>query len=187
MEMGAQAVAGGIVKVFGSLLIGCTIALSYARGAAATEVGRGRNFGLGVAFGSPTSIVGKYFVGGGNAFDFGLGFWRYGWRRCYDRGPDRICDGGSAFDLLSLNADYLWQESIVRGASANLDWHIGAGGRVWIGDGDFAAAARMPLGLDLTFRKPSFLEVFIEIAPALYIVPVIDLDLEAFLGVRFYF
>ena len=156
------------------------------RVAGATEVGRGRNFGLGVAVGSPTSIVGKYFVGGGNAWDFGLGFWRYGWRDC---GPDdnRFCDGGRAFDLISLNADYLWQDSIVRGTGANLDWHIGAGGRVWIGDGDFAAAARMPVGLDLTFRKPSFLEVFLEIAPALYIVPPLNLDIEAFLGVRFYF
>ena len=34
---------------------------------------------------------------------------------------------------------------------------------------------------------PSFLEVFLEIAPAMYIVPGLYLDLEAFLGVRFYF
>lgn len=156
--------------------------------ASATEVGRGRNFGLGVAFGSPTSIVAKYFVGGGNAFDFGIGFWRYGWRRCYRWGDDRFCDyDGGAFDLVSLNADYLWQDALVHGTGASLDWHIGAGGRVWLGDGDFAAAARMPVGLDLTFRKPSFLEVFLEIAPALYIIPPIDLDLEAHLGVRFYF
>jgi hypothetical protein len=45
----------------------------------------------------------------------------------------------------------------------------------------------MPLGLDLGFRKPDFLEVFVEIAPAMYIVPGLDLDIEAFLGVRFYF
>jgi hypothetical protein len=45
----------------------------------------------------------------------------------------------------------------------------------------------MPVGLDLGFRKPSFLEVFLELAPAVYIVPGVYLDLEAFLGVRFYF
>ena len=161
--------------------------LAQATPASATEVGRGRNFGIGAAFGNPTSLVAKYFVGGGNALDFGLGFWSYGWG-CTRRGDGpRVCDGYDAFDLLTLNVDYLWQDGIVGGSSATLDWHIGAGGRVWVGDGTFAAAARMPVGLDLTFRKPSFLEVFLELAPALYIVPGIDLELEAALGVRFYF
>jgi hypothetical protein len=148
-------------------------------------VGRGRDFGLGVAFGSPTSIVGKYFVGRGNALDFGLGFWSYGWR-CSGSNERRFCDD-RAFDLISINADYLWQENLVSGTGATLDWHIGGGGRVWIGDGDFAVAARMPIGLDLTFRRPDFLELFLELAPAMYIVPGLDLDIEAFLGVRFYF
>lgn len=150
--------------------------------ASATEVGRGRDLGLGVAFGSPTSLVGKVFTGRGNAIDFGFGFWSYGWH-CNERG---LC-GGRTFDIVTLNADYLWQEPLVAGTGANLDWHIGAGGRVWLGGDDFAAAARMPLGIDLTFRRPSFLEVFLEIAPAVYVVPGLYLDLEAFLGVRLYF
>jgi hypothetical protein len=45
----------------------------------------------------------------------------------------------------------------------------------------------MPVGVDLMFRKPDFLEVFLELAPALYLVPGVGLDIEAFLGVRFYF
>lgn len=153
--------------------------------AEATQVGRGRDFGLGFAFGSPTSIVAKYFVGRGNAWDFGLGFWRYGWR-CNGPANRRFCDRNNAFDLITFNVDYLWQDNLITG-SAQLDWHIGGGGRIWAGDGSFAAAARMPLGLDLSFRKPDFLEVFVEIAPAMYIVPGLDLDIEAFLGVRFFF
>lgn len=157
--------------------------------AQATQVGASRNLGLGVAAGSPTSLVGKYFVGGGNAWDFGLGFWSLG-GRCGNV-DSRFCNDG--FDLITVNVDYLWQEKLVSGRVARLDWHIGAGGRVWVGDGDrdrdgeFAAAARMPVGVDLTFRKPDFLELFLEIAPALYLVRSIDLDIEAFLGVRFYF
>lgn len=167
-----------------SLVLGLGAAvLGYVPAANATEVGRGRDFGLGVAFGSPTSIVGKIFVGGENAVDFGLGFWTYGWG-CNDRG---YCEGGRSFDVVTVNADYLWQDPLVHGAKASLDWHIGAGGRVWIGGGDAAIAARMPVGLDLTFRRPDFLEVFVEIAPAMYVVPGLYLDLEAFLGVRFYF
>jgi hypothetical protein len=175
------------VKRWFAFLGAGAVVLGQSTRAAATEVGHGRNFGIGAAFGSPTSLVGKVFVGGGNAFDFGLGFWSYGWG-CQRRGDaPRLCDGYDAFDLLTVNADYLWQDGIVGGASATLDWHIGGGGRIWVGDGTFAAAARMPVGLDLTFRKPSFLEVFLELAPALYIVPGLELDLEAFLGVRFYF
>jgi hypothetical protein len=159
------------------------VLLGLVRSAHATEVGHGRDFGIGVAIGSPTSVVGKVFIGGGNAIDFGLGFWTYGWG-CNDRG---YCDGRS-LDVVTVSADYLWQDSVVAGSKANLDWHIGVGGRVWAGSGEAAIAARMPLGLDLTFRKPSFLEVFVEIAPAVYVVPnLVDVDIEAFLGVRFYF
>jgi hypothetical protein len=150
--------------------------------AEATEVGRSRDLGLGVAIGSPTSLVGKYFVGQGNAIDFGFGFWTYGWG-CNNRG---YCEGRN-FDVVTFNADYLWQEGLVAGSKANLDWHIGAGGRLWVGGGDPSIAARMPVGLDLTFRRPSFLEVFLELAPAVYIVPGLYVDIEAFLGVRFYF
>jgi hypothetical protein len=174
---------GGVVNRL-SLVIGLAAAsLGLVRSAQATEVGRGRDFGIGVAIGSPTSVVGKVFVGGGNAIDFGLGFWTYGWG-CNDRG---YCDGRS-LDVVTVSADYLWQDSVVAGSKANLDWHIGAGGRVWAGSGEAAVAARMPVGLDLTFRRPSFLEVFVEIAPAVYVVPnLVDVDIEAFLGVRFYF
>jgi hypothetical protein len=175
------------VKLWLSCLGAGVFVLGLAHRAHATEVGRGRDFGLGVALGSPTSLVAKYFVGGGNALDFGLGFWSYGWG-CRRRGAaPEVCDNYGAFDLVTANIDYLWQDGIVSGRTAALDWHIGAGGRVWIGDGSFAAAARMPVGVDVTFRKPDFLEVFLEIAPALYIVPGLEIDIEAFLGVRFYF
>jgi hypothetical protein len=157
--------------------------------ARATEVGAGRNFGLGFAVGTPTSIVGKAFLGGENAIDFGLGFWRYGRDCWHDNRGVRHCYG-DGFNRLSINGDYLWQDNLAQG-SARLDWHIGAGARMWLFDDYYddnvALAARMPVGLDLTFPRPSFLEVFLELAPALYIVPGVDLDIEAFVGVRFYF
>ena len=156
--------------------------------AEATEVGAGRNFGLGFAVGTPTSIVGKAFLGGENALDFGLGFWRYG-RDCWEDSRGRHCHG-DGFNRLSINGDYLWQDNLAQG-SARLDWHIGGGARLWLFDDYYndsvALAARMPVGLDMTFPKPSFLEIFLELAPALYIVPGVNLDIEAFVGARFYF
>ena len=47
------------------------------RSAHATEVGNGRDFGLGIALGDPMSFVGKVFVARENAIDFGVGF--YSW------------------------------------------------------------------------------------------------------------
>jgi hypothetical protein len=162
--------------------------------AAATEVGHGRNFGLGFQVGDPSAIIGKLFVGNGNAIDFGVGFWGYGSSWCYDRVDHRYRCYGSGYRSLSLHADYLWQDGLIRGPNAGLDWHIGVGGRVFFArdngpydNDDVWLAARMPLGLDLTFARANFIEVFFEIAPTLFLVPFQDFDVDAALGVRFYF
>jgi hypothetical protein len=159
--------------------------------AQATEVGNGRNIGLGFAVGTPTSIVGKLFLNRTNAVDVGLAFWD-SYDGCYyrDRGVCRDGDDGrSGVDHISVNADYLWQETLARG-TAQLDWHIGPGGRLSVSDyydNNLWLAARMPVGLDLTFARPSFLETFVELAPRLVIIPVVRFQVEAFIGVRFYF
>jgi hypothetical protein len=169
------------VTLFAVLTLG--LLAGTARSASATEVGSRRPFGLGFAVGSPTSIVGKYFLGGDNAIDFGLGFWRY--HDCYNYHGNPYCDESG----VGFNGDYLWQEPLARG-TANLDWHIGVGARLWAFDDyypdHFGLAARMPVGLDLTFQRPPFVEIFLEFAPALVIIPT-RFDIEAFLGVRFYF
>jgi hypothetical protein len=185
-----------------AMLLSSALVLAAGAPASATEVGTSRNLGLGVAVGTQTSLVGKYHIDRESALDFGLSFWRYRhgcWRDnrgvvyCdryrYGYGPR---DGG-----LGLQAGYLWQDNLIR-RQANLDWHIGLGGRVWFWDNSYyddayyddhnvAFAVRMPVGLDLTFNKPSFLEVYLEVAPALYVFPAVDLLAEAFIGVRFYF
>jgi hypothetical protein len=173
-----------------TIVLSTVLAAGMTSTAEATEVARSRNLGLGVALGGPTSLVGKYYIGPEGALDFGLAFgprWGY---RCRDAW-DRWCDG-YGYRRMGLNADYLWQDMLVRG-SAQLDWHIGAGARVWFWDDYYgrddtvAVAARMPLGLDLTFTRPSFLEVFLELAPGLFIAPGLGWDVEGYVGVRFYF
>lgn len=158
------------------------------RPAHATEVGTARTFGLGVAIGDPTSFVGKVFIGRENAIDFGVGFFSL-WNRCRRDNGTQVC--GGTWGSLTLNADYLWQFEIVRGRKAKLDWHIGAGGRIWIlnhdANQDLAIAGRMPVGVDLTFTRPNFIEVYLEVAPAMYVFPEPGINPEANLGVRFYF
>jgi len=171
-------------------LMAAALLLGQLGAAHATDVGYSRRAGAGLVLGDPTGVTGKFWVGSTNAIDAGLGFWGYGvndpcWR---DNQGVQHCDrfGNSNW---TFNMDYLWQSNIVRGP-AQLDWHIGAGGRLsWWGGcvGDcFAAAARAPIGLDLMFQNPSFLEVFFEIALAFQVIPFANLGPDGALGVRAY-
>jgi len=168
-----------------SLLVG------VAGSAKATEVGYSRKFGLGFEIGAPTGFSGKAWIGPTNALDFGLGFYGYGVAdRCFvDNNGNTVC-GRGGWNWATTNVDYLWQSNIVRG-QAQLDWHVGVGGRVtWIGNcsGDCVRLGpRAPIGLDLMFQNPGFLEVFFELAPVLNVVPGVWFDIEGGLGVRFYF
>ena len=159
--------------------------------ARATEVGTARTFGLGVQLFAPTALIGKLFVDRHNAFDFGFGFWGYG--HCYDADGDPYpCN--RHYDAYSLHFDYLYEEPIVDSV-VRLDWHVGVGGRMAFGGyyrdshgyHDFALFARVPAGLDLAFRRPRWLEVYLEIAPGLWVYPPLHFDIDVGLGVRAYF
>lgn len=159
----------------------------HTQNASATEVGKSKTFGIGVALGDPTSLVGKVFIDEDNAVDFGVGFLSL-WSHCRTEDGVRICGG---FGSITFNADYLWQFEIVEGAKAKLDWHIGAGGRLWLANSDInqdlAIGGRMPVGVDLTFHRPDFIEVYLEVAPVMYVFPDFGIGPEGNIGVRFYF
>jgi hypothetical protein len=163
--------------------------------ARATEVGYSRQFGVGAVVGDPTGLSGKIWVGQTNAIDLGIGFYGYGYRGgCFvDRNGRTVCDRSYGYGSTSVHADYLWESKLLDGnGKVQLDWHIGAGARaLFLGDpcADrcWDLGARAPIGLDLTFARPSFLEVFVEIAPAFYVVPATFMALEGGLGVRGYF
>jgi hypothetical protein len=173
-----------------TLLVAATVVAGAAGTANATDVGYSRRAGAGLVLGDPTGLTGKLWIGSTNAIDAGLGFWGYGVNdRCWvDNNNVTHCDRFGASNG-TFNLDYLWQSNIVHGP-AQLDWHIGAGGRfVWWGNctGDCVAlAGRVPVGLDLMFQNPSFLEIFFELAPAFYVVPSLGLGIEAALGARMY-
>jgi len=158
-----------------------------------TEVGYSRRYGVGAVVGDPTGLSGKVWVGGTNAIDLGVGFYGYGVRGgCFrDRDGRQICDRRYGHGSTSLHLDYLWEGKLIQ-RTAQLDWHVGAGARMFFlgdpcADGCWAGGVRAPIGLDLTFSQPSFLEVFLEIAPVFYVVPATFLALEGGLGVRGYF
>lgn len=168
--------------------VAAILMVTAARSAHATDVGYGRKFGLGLELGDPTGLSAKLWVAPTNAIDFGLGFWGFGVNAgCWRDGNGNLhCDN---FSTGTFNADYLWQSNIVRG-TAQLDWHLGVGGRaIWFSgcNGDcFDFGGRAPIGLDLMFQNPNFLEIFFEIAPALYVIPNPFLAFEGGLGIRGY-
>jgi hypothetical protein len=156
----------------------------------ATEVGYSRKIGVGVEIGDPTGLSAKLWVSPTNALDFGLGFWTYGNGACFtDQNGNEQC-GAFGHTNGTFNMDYLWQSNIIRG-TAQLDWHVGGGGRmVWWGgcqSNCIAIAARAPIGLDLMFANPNFLEVFFELAPSFWIVPGVDFGIDGGIGVRLFF
>ena len=160
----------------------------------ATEVGYQRQYGVGLMVGDPTGLSGKAWVSRTNAIDVGLGAYSFGPPGAGVRnGPDpRFCDRGWNQSTLSVHADFLWESKIIEGRIAQLDWHLGGGARAFFFSGPCAGdcwdvGVRGPVGLDLTFQQPTFLEVFLELAPTFYVVPVAFFSFEGALGVRGYF
>jgi len=52
---------------------------------------------------------------------------------------------------------------------------------------DVVVLARVPLGIAATFRRLDFLEAYLEVAPAIVIIPPLDFTIDVGLGVRAYF
>jgi len=161
------------------------------RTAHATEVGYSRKLGLGLMLGDNTGFTGKFWVGPTNAIDFGLGFYSVGWgNRCYTDQGGTHCNNYTAYTLVG---DYLWQANIVRG-TAQLDWHLGVGGKFtggnyWDynhGSHGWNMGPRGLIGLDLMFQNPSFLEIFLEVSPVLFLFDT-AFFMDADVGVRFFF
>ena len=157
----------------------------------ATEVGTQRQYGFGFQIGEPTALTAKAFVGGGNAFDFGLGFggWGYGWCK-NDKGDSYRCSDLASY--ISFHTDYLYQENILNKTN-RLDWYAGLGGRVvvWAYGSNtghnMVLIARVPVGLAVTFHRPNFLELYLELAPGLAVFPPLSFVIDFGLGVRAYF
>jgi hypothetical protein len=162
--------------------------------ARATEVGYQRQYGVGLMVGDPSGLSGKVWLSRTNAIDVGLGAYGFGPPGdCVRNGPaPAICGRGWDQNTLSVHADYLWESKIIEGRLAQLDWHVGGGARALVVSGQCAGdcwdlGVRGPIGLDLTFQRPTFLEVFFELAPAFYVVPIAFFSFEGALGVRGYF
>ena len=127
------------------------------------------NFGLGFVLGNPSGITAKYFLGGDHAIAAGV--------------------GDAAGHGLYLNVDYS-NTSADFFRLPDMTFYLGGGGafhhyhrdrhvRVWDDeDEENRLETRMPFGINYVF-KPVPIEAFLELVPALEVVPDVDFRMRA--------
>lgn len=128
-----------------------------------------KNFGVGLMIGEPTGISLKYWHSQKNALAGGAA-WSLG-----------------QYEAVHLHADYLWHNYSVFDDIDNgrLPVYYGIGGRIVFAENDAVLGARVPVGLNYRFEE-SPLDLFLEVAPTLNLVPDTDFDINGALGIRIY-
>lgn len=129
--------------------------------------------GIGVILGDPSGFTTKLFLTDSNAFDAGIG----------PSGDDGFY---LYFDYLRIfrNLFPINELSLYLGAGVGLHHHDKE--TKHHDEDELSLEARLPIGIAYLFRQIP-LEIFLEIAPALEIIPDIDFDLRGGLGARYYF
>jgi len=131
--------------------------------------GQSNGFGLGIIVGQPTGLSAKYWLSSNNALDFGLGY-------SFEKNS-----------RMSLHVDYLFHARNLFNTSENISLHYGPGGRLrLVEEGDSRLGVRFDVGLTWVPRN-SPIDVFIEIAPLLDIIPETKFSVNGGIGVRYYF
>ncbi len=127
------------------------------------------DLGVGVIAGEPTGFSFKWWNEGGTAVDAAIG-WSLGDENLY------------------VHSDYLWPYTIKAGSiGGGAPLYYGIGARVVLhDDSDATIGVRIPIGLDYMFDNGR-VDIFVEIAPILIMIPEGDFDLSGGVGVRFYF
>ncbi len=134
-------------------------------GAGAQEHG----FGLGVILGEPTGISGKKWLSTTTALDFAAA-WSF-----------------RKEDSLTLYADILSHNfRMIPVKSGRLPFYYGIGARMKFDDKDPRLGVRIPFGLNYHFADVS-LDLFFEIVPILELLPETEFELNAAIGIRYFF
>ena len=133
------------------------------------------DFGIGIIVGEPTGLSLKYWLDEEYAID-GAAAWSY-----------------SENDSFQLHGDYLFHNYDLLEAD---EWPVyyGIGARLKFKDDDGRGrnknysmfGIRFPLGVTYLFEDEP-LDLFFEVVPVLDLSPDVDLDINAAVGLRFYF
>ncbi|GAB4289307.1 MAG: hypothetical protein Kow0098_07210 [Ignavibacteriaceae bacterium] len=128
-----------------------------------------KGFGLGIILGEPTGLSAKYWTTSINAFDFGLG---------YSFSPKN--------SRFHFHIDYLFHTQL-SGVEEKLLLHYGPGARIKTREDDDAnLGVRGVIGITWIPRNAP-VDLFIEIAPILNLIPGTTFSINGGFGARFYF
>ncbi len=126
-----------------------------------------RHFGLGAVLGEPSGITGKVFMTDNSAVDATLS-WSF------------------VKENLYVHSDYLQHFSGIFGSDVpTLLAYVGIGGMIELKE-DPKLGLRIPFGLSYTIPDTP-VELFIELAPGMLLVPETDGDFTGGIGARYYF
>ena len=125
--------------------------------------------GLGVSFGNPTGLNGKYWLGENTAIDGGMGL-----------------SLGQSVNF-SVHSDFLYHQKVAFYFKDEhpLDLYYGVGARFEFADA-IEGGIRVPVGLLYNITEQSA-DVFVEAAPIIDIISRKGLELHLLSGARYYF
>ncbi len=135
---------------------------------ATTLQAQDRGLGLGIILGEPTGLSGKAWTSSTNAIDAGLA-WSF---------------RGKGF--FHVHADYLWHFPDAIRSSERFVPYAGVGGRFGAAKSDGIFGIRIVGGLAFWPRGVP-LDVFVEFAPILDLIPATEMRANGGIGARFYF
>ncbi len=134
-----------------------------------TNVNSQGGFGVGIIIGEPTGLSLKSWLSGRSALDAGVA-WSF-------VGPDAV----------HVHVDYLWHNfNLIHVSHGKMPLYLGLGGRVRAFHDDVDLGARVPLGIEYIFAE-NRLDVFLEVVPILNLIPGTDFDINAAIGIRYFF
>ena len=123
--------------------------------------------GLGVIAGNPTGLSFKHFTSVTTAFDAAAA-WSF------------------TEEWVAIHGDYLWHSfGAIDVEKGQMPWYYGLGGWVAFGD-DTVVGARAPVGLEYLFAHND-IDLFLEVAAGLSVIPDTDFNVDAGIGIRFFF
>ncbi len=136
-----------------------------------TAAAQNGGFGLGIMVGEPTGLSWKQWLSGRTALDGGLAW-------SLDNDAE-----------MHIHVDYIFHYyDAIKADDVRIPAYYGIGGRIKMGDKhhDDWIGVRIPLGLNYQLKSAP-LDFFIEMVPILDLAPDTDFDLNAAIGVRYFF
>jgi hypothetical protein len=128
-----------------------------------------KGFGLGILVGEPTAVSAKYWTSGSTAFDFGIGY-------SFEKNS-----------YLNIHADYLFHVKNIFETAENISLYYGPGARLrFVENATTRLGFRFDIGL-VWIPRNAPIDVFIEVAPLLDIIPETDFSFNGGVGVRYFF